>query len=35
MRSTLKNVIVLSCIVLFSNTMFAEGLILKSQDMRE
>ena len=33
MKFTLKNVIVLSCIVLFSNTLFAKGLTLKSGDM--
>jgi Raf kinase inhibitor-like YbhB/YbcL family protein len=33
MKFTLKNVIVLSCIVLFSNTLFAKGLTLKSTDM--
>ena len=33
MKFTLKNVIVFSCIVLFSNTLFAKGLTLKSGDM--
>ncbi len=33
MKFTIKNAIVLSCIVLFSNTLFAKGLILKSKDM--
>jgi Raf kinase inhibitor-like YbhB/YbcL family protein len=33
MKFTLKNVIVLSCIVLFNNTLFAKGLALKSGDM--
>ncbi len=33
MKSTLKNVMVLSCIILFSNTLFAKGLTLKSGDM--
>jgi Raf kinase inhibitor-like YbhB/YbcL family protein len=33
MNSTLKKIFVLSCIILFSNTLFAEGLTLKSKDM--
>ena len=33
MNFRLKNIIVLSCISLFSNILFAEGLILKSEDL--
>lgn len=33
MKSTLKNIFKLSCIILFSNTLFAQGLTLKSKDM--
>ena len=33
MKFTLKNILALSCIVLFNNTLFAKGLILKSTDM--
>lgn len=33
MKFTLKSVIVLSCVILFSNTVFAKGLTLKSGDM--
>lgn len=33
MKMTLKNIIAFSCIILFSNTLFAEGLTLKSGDM--
>lgn len=33
MKFTYKNVIVLSCIILFNNTLFAKGLTLKSEDM--
>ena len=33
MKFALKNIIILSCIVLFSNTLFAKGLTLTSKDM--
>ena len=34
MKSTLKNILIICCITLFSNTLFAKGLTLTSEDMK-
>jgi len=34
MKSTLKNILIISCIAIFSNTLFAKGLTLSSDDMK-